>query len=170
VLERPVGGKTGTTNESRDAWFCGFSADYTCAVWVGYRDNRTLGSGGDYTGGRLACPIWVDFMREAHEGLPAKDFEVPPGIEFFNINRRTGTKGGDYREAYIAGTAPPAYKPPPPPTPVPEQTPAAPDGAGQAPSPAAPAASATPTPAPVAPAPLVPAPAAPPAATTPPSG
>ncbi len=170
VLERPVGGKTGTTNESRDAWFCGFSADYTCAVWVGYRDNRTLGSGGDYTGGRLACPIWVDFMREAHEGLPAKDFEVPPGIEFFNINRRTGTRGGDYREAYIAGTAPPAYKPPPPPTPVPEQTPAAPDGAGQAPSPAAPAASATPTPAPVAPAPLVPAPAAPPAATTPPSG
>ena len=37
-------------------------------------------------------PIWVDFMREAHEGLPIKDFEAPPGIEFFNINRRTGTR------------------------------------------------------------------------------
>lgn len=119
VLGRPRAGKTGTTNESRDAWFCGFTPTYTTVVWVGYRDNRSLGSGQDYTGGRLAVPIWTDFMLEAHEGLPIEDFEVPPGIEFYNIDRRTGTRGGNYREAYIAGTAPPVYVPPPPP-PTPE--------------------------------------------------
>ena len=111
VLNRPRAGKTGTTNQSRDAWFCGFTTDYTTVVWVGYRDSRSLGSGADYTGGRLAAPIWIDFMLEAHEGMPVEDFEVPPGIEFFNINRRSGTRGGDYREAYIAGTSPPVYVP-----------------------------------------------------------
>jgi len=109
VLERPRAGKTGTTNESRDAWFCGFTTAYTAVVWVGYRDNRSLGRGVDYTGGRLAAPIWIDFMLEAHEGLPVEDFEVPPGIEFYNVNRRTGTLGGRYREAFIAGTAPPSF-------------------------------------------------------------
>lgn len=173
VLERPVGGKTGTTNQSRDAWFCGFTADYTTVVWVGYRDNRSLGGGADFTGGRLACPIWVDFMLEAHEGLPVEDFEVPPGIEFFNINRRSGSRGGDYKEAFIAGTAPPVYVPPPPPPPPPSPageaggtsdpasstatTPTTPTPA-PAPAPAptpAPAPAPTPTPAPVpAPAPV----------------
>lgn len=114
VLNRPRGGKTGTTNESRNVWFCGYTADYTAVVWVGYRDNRPLGRGIDYTGGRLACPIWVDFMLEVHEGLPVRDFEPPPGIEFHQINRRTGYKGGNYKEAYIAGNPPPAYAPPPP--------------------------------------------------------
>ncbi len=108
VLNRPRAGKTGTTNSSRDAWFCGFTPAYTCVVWIGYRDNRPLGSGRDYTGGRLACPIWIDFMLEAHDGLPVDDFEVPPGIEFHNVNRLRGTLGGDYKEAFIAGTAPPA--------------------------------------------------------------
>ena len=107
-LKRPVAGKTGTTNNSRDAWFCGFTADYTTVVWIGYRDNRTLGKGRDYTGGRLACPVWVEFMTEAEEGLPVRDFDVPYGVEFFNIDRFTGVEGGSYKEAYIAGTRPPA--------------------------------------------------------------
>jgi len=108
VLNRPRGGKTGTTNDSRDAWFCGFTTAYTTIVWIGYRDNRSLGTGRDYTGGRLAVPVWVDFMLEAHEGIPVTDFEVPPDIEFHNIDRLNGVEGGKYKEAYIKGTAPPA--------------------------------------------------------------
>lgn len=107
-LERPRGGKTGTTNSSRNVWFCGFTADFTCVVWIGYRDNRPLGRGADYTGGRLACPAWTDFMIEAHEGLPVRDFDVPPGVTFYDIDRIRGTRGGNYKEAYVDGTAPPA--------------------------------------------------------------
>ncbi len=109
VLERPRAGKTGTTNDSRDAWFCGFTPTYTTVVWVGYRGNRSLGRGRDYTGGRLAAPIWIDFMLEAHEGIPVTDFEIPSGIEFHTVNRLRGTAGGNYREAFIEGTAPPSY-------------------------------------------------------------
>ncbi|MFA6245122.1 MAG: PBP1A family penicillin-binding protein, partial [Candidatus Hydrogenedentales bacterium] len=54
ALKRPHAGKTGTTNDSRDVWFCGFTPQFTCVVWVGYRDNRSLGKGADFTGGRLA--------------------------------------------------------------------------------------------------------------------
>lgn len=120
VLERPRGGKTGTTNFARDVWFAGFTADYTTIVWVGYRDNRPLGKGPDYTGGRLACPIWTSFMLAAEEGLPKSDFEVPDGVQFFNINRINGTAGGPYKEAYLKGTSPPAAWTPPPPTALPE--------------------------------------------------
>jgi penicillin-binding protein 1A len=106
-LKHPHGGKTGTTNSSRNVWFCGFSRQYTCVVWIGYRDNRPLGRGSDYTGGRLACPVWTEFMVAAHEGLPEKDFEAPPGVVFYNIDRLKGTLGGDYREAWLAGAPPP---------------------------------------------------------------
>ena len=109
ALKRPVAGKTGTTNDSRDAWFCGFTTDFTTVVWVGYKDNRSLGKGINYTGGRLACPIWVDFMMFAEKDLPVRDFVVPSGVQFFKINRITGTLGGNYTEAYIEGTAPPTY-------------------------------------------------------------
>ncbi len=110
-LDRPRAGKTGTTNNSRNVWFCGYTPQFTAVVWVGYRDNRPLGHGTEYTGGRLACPIWTDFMIAAHEGLPAEEFEVPEGIEFHNIDRFTGVAGGNYREAYIAGTRPPQPAP-----------------------------------------------------------
>ncbi len=112
-LERPRGGKTGTTNDSRDAWFSGFTRDFTCVVWVGYADNRPLGKGRDhdgmtFTGGHQAAPIWIEFMKVAEEGLPVRDFEVPENIEFFNIDRVHGHLGGNYSEAYIKGTRPPA--------------------------------------------------------------
>jgi len=107
VVKHPHGGKTGTTNMSRNTWFCGFSRQYTCIVWIGYRDNRSLGRGADYTGGRLAAPIWTEFMLAAHEGLPELEFEVPPGVEFFNVDRISGVEGGTFKEAFIEGTYPP---------------------------------------------------------------
>jgi len=113
-LERPRGGKTGTTNESRNVWFCGFTPYYTTVVWLGYPDNRPLGKGRDhlgrsFTGGGLAAPIWTDFMIEAHEGLPVVGFEKPFGVKMYNIHRLRGTQGGDYEEAYLTrGPEPPA--------------------------------------------------------------
>ncbi len=106
-FDRPRAGKTGTTNDHRDAWFCGYTPQYTTVVWIGYKDNRSLGRGLDYTGGRLASPIWTEFMIRAHENLPVEDFEVPDGVEFFNINKETGLANGSFREAFIEGTRPP---------------------------------------------------------------
>ncbi len=128
-LKRPVGGKTGTTNNSRDAWFCGYTADYTTVVWIGYRDNRSLGKGANYTGGRLSCPVWTEFMTEAEDGLPVRDFDVPYGVEFFNIDRFTGVEGGSYKEAYIAGTRPPLSFV----SPAPEKNPDVPDSEAEMP-------------------------------------
>jgi 1A family penicillin-binding protein len=109
-LERPRAGKTGTTNDARDAWFCGFTPDYTAVVWIGYRDNRSLGRGNNYTGGRQACPVWTDFMIHAHENLPVREFPVPEGVEFFSVNLDSGLAGGSFREAFIEGTRPPTAR------------------------------------------------------------
>ncbi len=88
VLRRPVAGKTGTTSDYYDAWFMGYSAQVVTGVWVGYDQEKSLGRG--ETGGRAALPIWIDFMKAAHEGLPKKDFEVPEGITFLSIDAETG--------------------------------------------------------------------------------
>jgi len=114
VLGRPRAGKTGTTNESKDVWFCGFTPQLTCVVWMGYEDNRPLGHGTDYTGGRLACPIWTAFMAAAHEALrlPPRAFESPDeGVAFFSVDKETGLAGGTFREAFITGTEPPTELP-----------------------------------------------------------
>lgn len=79
VLERAdIGGKTGSTNNHRDAWFVGFGGDLVTAVWVGKDDYKPLGSG-EY-GGRAALPIWIDYMRTALNGVPLKIMEPPAGI------------------------------------------------------------------------------------------
>lgn len=79
VLEREdVGGKTGSTNDHRDAWFSGFGGNLVTSVWVGRDDNRSLGYR-EY-GGRSALPIWIDFMRVALEGVPIASNEPPPGM------------------------------------------------------------------------------------------
>lgn len=110
--DRPRAGKTGTTNDSVDVWFCGFTKQYTTVVWMGYRGGRrSLGRGVNYTGGRLACPIWTDFMLRAHEGLPEEEFEPPPGVEFYQVEKASGLKGGSFREAFIVGTQPPTAPP-----------------------------------------------------------
>ncbi len=88
VLDRPVAGKTGTTNKNRDAWFVGYSTDFVTGSWVGYDDNLPLGWG-EY-GAVAALPAWIDFMRFAHEGRPRTQFPRPAGIVKTSIDPHTG--------------------------------------------------------------------------------
>ncbi len=87
-LGRPVAGKTGTSNGFRDAWFFGFVPDLLCGVWVGRDDFKPIGH--DATGGQVALPIWLSFMREAVRGTASKDFPMPPGIILARANPETG--------------------------------------------------------------------------------
>ncbi|MBF0185618.1 MAG: penicillin-binding protein 1A [Magnetococcales bacterium] len=87
-LQRPVAGKTGTTNNLRDAWFVGFSPSLVASVWVGMDDNSTLGQ--KETGGRAALPIWVKYMAKALQNVPVTDFVVPKGIVQEEIDPETG--------------------------------------------------------------------------------
>lgn len=91
-FNRYAAGKTGTTNDSRDAWFIGFTPQLVAAVWVGFDDNRTMRdtAGRDITGARAALPVWVAFMKAALRGEINKDFPIPPGIIFENVNPATG--------------------------------------------------------------------------------
>ncbi|MFA5092131.1 MAG: PBP1A family penicillin-binding protein [Candidatus Paceibacterota bacterium] len=77
-LQRPVGGKTGTTNNYRDAWFMGFTADLATGVWVGR--NRPIRISWEATGGTVALPIWMDYMEIAHPDTPPRDFPVPEDV------------------------------------------------------------------------------------------
>ena len=109
VLRRPVAGKTGTTNDQADAWFMGFSPDIVTGVWVGHDETRFLGFG--ETGSRAAAPIWVDYMRVALKGRPARDFAVPELIEFARIDRKTGLLAGGSSastvfQPFLQGTVP----------------------------------------------------------------
>ena len=80
-FEWPAAGKTGTTNESTDAWFVGFTPEYITLTWVGFDRKQRIRYNG--TGGVLAAPVWTDFMKVAHEGLeiPEEGFPEPPGLE-----------------------------------------------------------------------------------------
>ena len=75
----PVGGKTGTTNDFKDAWFVGFSSSLVAGVWVGFDTPETIGR--DAYGSRYALPIWADFMQRAARVRPARVFERPAGLE-----------------------------------------------------------------------------------------
>lgn len=88
ALERPVAGKTGTTNSQADAWFVGFSPEVIAGVWVGFDSKEVLGKG--ETGGRAALPIWVEYMKAALAGRPESDFEVPGGIVFARVDPKSG--------------------------------------------------------------------------------
>ncbi len=108
ALQRPAAGKTGTSDGEHDAWFVGGTPDYLAAVWVGFDDMRVLGRG--ETGTRAALPIWIDFMKKAHEGLPVRDFAQPSNVQVHSIDPRTGflpapgTTGID--EVFLSGTEP----------------------------------------------------------------
>ncbi|MBI1244434.1 MAG: PBP1A family penicillin-binding protein [Alphaproteobacteria bacterium] len=87
-LNRPLAGKTGTTNDSFDAWFMGFSPDLAAGVWVGFDNPRTLGP--NETGSSVAVPIFKDMMGEVLAGTPVVPFRTPPGIRLVRINPQTG--------------------------------------------------------------------------------
>ena len=114
ALKRPVAGKTGTTNDLRDAWFMGYTPDLVTGVWVGYDDSREMGKG--ETGSRAASPIWLDFMQEVLAGKPVKDFKVPKGVVFAKIDGKTGHLAGRHSkktvfQAFKEGTEPKQYAP-----------------------------------------------------------
>nr|WP_173198113.1 PBP1A family penicillin-binding protein [Geobacter sp. SVR] len=112
ILGRPVAGKTGTTNDSKDAWFVGYIPQLVTGVWVGYDQERSLGAGG--SGGQAAAPIWAEFMQKAVLSLPVEDFEAPENVSFVLINPRTGKLAregtpGAVMECFIKGTEPTSY-------------------------------------------------------------
>ena len=108
-LNRPLGGKTGTTNDSKDAWFIGFSPDLVVGVYTGFDEPRTLGR--KETGSSVAVPIFKAFMEEALKDTPAIPFRIPPGIKQVLIDANDGTRAqpGDEKviwEAFLPGTEP----------------------------------------------------------------
>ena len=109
VIGKPLAGKTGTSNESKDVWFIGFSPDLTCGVFVGYDDPKTLGK--FEQGATVAAPIFRDFMKEALADVPPIPFRVPPGIVFVPVDAISGAQtsegaSGSIEEAFKAGTEP----------------------------------------------------------------
>jgi penicillin-binding protein 1A len=93
VLERnDLAGKTGSTNDHRDAWFSGFNAQLAVSCWVGFDDFSSLGRG--EFGAKVALPIWVDFMRTALDGVPEQPLDMPPGISRVRIDPASGMLAG----------------------------------------------------------------------------
>lgn len=88
VLNRPVAGKTGTTNESRDTWFVGYTPDLVVGTYIGFDTPRTLG--GNETGGKVAIQGFIKFFQQVADSLPVKEFRPPPGIREVAVNRFTG--------------------------------------------------------------------------------
>jgi penicillin-binding protein 1A len=107
-LRRPLAGKTGTSNASKDTWFAGFSTDIAAVVWVGFDDGKPLGS---ETGGSLALPAWMELMKAAHDGKPPSEFPRPAGVVTARIDAKTGKLAGPdapdaIDEVFLAGTEP----------------------------------------------------------------
>ena len=108
-LERPAAGKTGTASEFRDAWFSGYTTNLVATAWVGFDDHEPIGP--SETGGRAALPLWLNFMKAAHLGLPVTDFTPPAeGVERVRIDPETGLLAGHAVpgrvEYFLTGTAP----------------------------------------------------------------
>lgn len=108
-LERPVVGKTGTSNEARDAWFVGYSPSVVAGVWVGFDDQRSLGR--RETGTRTALPIWIDVMEAADKTPDDTDFAMPSGVITARIDPASGLlaypgQEDAIDEVFLSGTAP----------------------------------------------------------------
>jgi penicillin-binding protein 1A len=110
IVGKPIAGKTGTSNDERDAWFIGFTPDLVVGVYVGYDNPKPMGKG--RTGGELAAPIVADFMRLALRDKPATPFRVPRAIELIPIDAKSGKRAifgqeGVILEAFKPGDEPP---------------------------------------------------------------
>jgi penicillin-binding protein 1A len=114
AVGKPLAGKTGTSSESKDVWFIGFSPDLAAGVFVGFDAPRTLGryiNGEDEQGATVAAPIFRDFMKGALAGVPPTPFRVAPGIEEIAVDWHSGEPvpegtPGAIMESFKAGTAP----------------------------------------------------------------
>jgi penicillin-binding protein 1A len=105
ALNRPLAGKTGTTNEEKDAWFIGYTPDLVVGVFVGHDTPKPMGKG--QTGGQVAAPIFGNFIKAALADTPAVPFRVPPGLKLVRVNLRTGLRASpDDPEAIVE-----AFKP-----------------------------------------------------------
>ncbi len=114
-LGKPVAGKTGTTNDSNDAWFMGFSPDLVVGTYIGFDQPHSLGP--KETGGSAAVPVVKDFMEVALKDKPATPFRVPPGVRLVRVNPENGAlaQPGDRKsiwEAFLPGTEPNPDVPP----------------------------------------------------------
>ncbi len=109
ALGRPVAGKTGSTNGYFDGWFIGYTPQIATGTWVGFDQEKSIGLG--EVGGDTALPIWVQYMKSAHQDLPIEEFSVPQGIVFANIDGQTGGLSSSstvksVRQAFVDGTEP----------------------------------------------------------------
>jgi penicillin-binding protein 1A len=116
TLGIPLAGKTGTTNEDKDAWFIGFTPDLVCGVYVGFDDPKPLGM--HETGASVAVPIFRDFIVGAMAGKPAVPFRVPPGLRMVRVNPDTGALStmadkNAIWESFVPGTEPEEDQPRP---------------------------------------------------------
>ena len=112
ALNRPAAGKTGTTNDLKDAWFIGYTPELVTGVWVGYDTSVPMGK--DETGSRAASPIWLYYMSAALEGKPVQDFIAPDSVVFAKIDRDTGLLASPYSkqtvfQSFKKGTEPTEY-------------------------------------------------------------
>ena len=111
-FNRPAAGKTGTTNDTKDAWFVGYTPELLAVVWVGFDNGSKLG----LSGAQAAVPIWTDFMKKATAGAPVTDFAPPPGIKMMDVDPLSGFRATPncptvIQEAFLEGEEPTAYCP-----------------------------------------------------------
>ena len=104
---RPAAGKTGTTNDYKDAWFVGYTPDLLAVVWVGFDNQSKLG----LSGAQAALPIWTEFMKQATAGTPITDFVPPPGVKIVDIDPQSGQLAtarcpSVLREVFLEGEEP----------------------------------------------------------------
>lgn len=109
AVDKPIAGKTGTSNDSKDTWFIGFAPDLVVGVFVGFDEPKSLGA--RETGGAVAAPIFRDFISEALANAPATPFRIPPGILLVRVDAQSGRPAdtsGEHviLEAFKPGTEP----------------------------------------------------------------
>lgn len=110
-LGREVAGKTGTTNGYVDGWFIAYTPQIATGVWVGFDKEQSIGRG--EVGGKSALPIWLDYMKKAHENLPQMSFPIPDNVKLVKVDAESGklansSSGRTITQAYIEGTEPTA--------------------------------------------------------------